>query len=171
MTAQTHDLKNPGRHDLVFRPDSSQIPSTYTLQIVPDRLVITRHFSVLHWAQAILLGLLVLLTLGFLGHRFYLNKRYPIKGALLIERLGNDKIAEYNLNRKKHRLVLKDVPGETRIVKISLQAEKDGSEGINATVTGIKKGKKTLFLENRTIYDRGTAMLDEVPYLLRFRLN
>jgi hypothetical protein len=137
--------------------------------MTPNHLYFTRNLSVLHWLQIIVLAAFILVLVSFLGYTFYINLRFPLKGILYIDRLGDRPLAEYPLNSRRHRVTLKAFPNETMIKKMTVKSARDKRGGV--TVTKVVGNKKELFLEDRTLHDRGTATLKKVPYVLRYRLK
>lgn len=168
LEASLSDLKKPGTHQLRFRVNHAVVPPNYTVRITPDQLFFTRSLTLFHWVQIVMAGLLVFLVTAFLGYKLLINLRFPLKGRLCIDRLGKRTVAEYLLTQKRHRLVLKKFPNETMIKKMILRSKQDKSGGIIVTVIG---EKRKVFLKDRTLYDRSTATLKGVPYILRFRLK
>ncbi len=160
--------RTSGTHRLKFRINPGILPPNYTVKIVPDELVFTRGLSLLHWLQIVLAGLLLFSVLLFFGHRLFINFRFPLKGRLAIERLGKTMVAEYTLGQKRCRLILKQFPNETTIKKMVVRSKRDKSGGVIVTIIG---EKRKVLLKDRILYDRGTATLRDVPYVLRFRLN
>jgi hypothetical protein len=163
-----NNLKTPGTHQLRFSANHAAVPPNYTVRIIPDELFFTRNLTLFHWLQMVLAGLLVCLVLILVGYNVFINLRFPLKGRLSIDRLGKRTVAEYPLAQKRHRLILKEFPNETMIKKVIVRSKRDKSGGIIVTVIG---EKRKVFLKDRILYDRSTATLKGVPYLLRFRLK
>jgi len=161
-------LRTPGTHQLRFSANHAVVPPHYTVRITPDELFFTRNLSLFHWLQIVLAGLLICLALTLVGYNVFVNLRFPLKGRLSIDRLGKRTVAEYSLAQKRHRLILKEFPNETMIKKMIIRSKRDRSGGIIVTVIGVKR---KMFLKDRILYDRSTATLKGVPYLLRFRLK
>jgi hypothetical protein len=161
-------LTTPGTHQLRFSANHAVVPPNYTVRISPDELFFTRNLTLFHWLQIVLAGLLICLALTLVGYNVFVNLRFPLKGRLSIDRLGKRMVAEYSLAQKRHRLVLKGFPNETMIKKMIIRSKRDKSGGIIVTVIG---EKRKVFLKDRILYDRSTATLKGVPYLLRFRLK
>ncbi|NIM16360.1 MAG: VWA domain-containing protein [Candidatus Aminicenantes bacterium] len=168
LVASLKDLKSPGTHRLRFRVNHAVIPPNYTVRITPDELFFTRSLTLLHWLQIVMAGLLVFMVIAFVGYKLFINLRFSLKGRLCIDRLGKRTVAEYLLTQKRHRLVLKKFPNETMIKKMIIRSKRDKSGGVIVTVIG---EKRKVFLKDRTLYDRSTATLKGVPYVLRFRLK
>lgn len=168
LVAGLDDLNNPGTHQLKFRINHDVVPPDYTVRITPDDLFFTRSLTLLHWLQIVVVGLLIGLGLAFFGYIFLINLRFPLKGRLFIDRLGKKSVAEFSLAQKRNRLVLKQFPNETMIKKMIIRSKRDKSGGVIVTVTG---EKRKVFLKDRTLYDRSTATLKGIPYVLRFRLK
>jgi hypothetical protein len=183
---------NLGNHHLRFRPNNSIVPVHYTVKINPAELLFKRNLTFIHWIQLILLVGIVLAVVVFLGYHFYVNLRFPLKGTLYIDRLGDKPLAEYSFTGRRHSLKMKEFPNETMIKKIVIQSVREKREGIKIVkVIGYKKedkkkmankkrgntmnnviGNKTdVFLEDRILRDRGTASLNKVPYVLRYRVK
>jgi uncharacterized protein YegL len=162
------NLRTTGTHRLRFRVNYAVVPPNHTVTITPDELFFTRNLTLLHWLQVVMAGLLVCLVLAFLGYKLLINLRFPLKGRLCIDRLGKRTVVEYSLAQKRHRLVLKKFPNETMIKKMVIRSKRDKSGGIIVTVIG---EKRKVFLKDRILYDRSTATLKGVPYVLRFRLK
>ncbi len=163
-----HLLTTPGTHQLRFFANHTAIPPNYTVRVTPDELFFTRNLTLFHWFQIVTAGLLLCLVLVFVGYKLFVNWRFPLKGRLYIDRLGKRTVAEYSLAQKRHRLVLKEFPNETMIKKMLIRSKRDRSGGIIVTVIG---EKRKVFLKERSLYDRSTASLKGVPYVLRFRLK
>jgi hypothetical protein len=168
LVCEVKGLGRLGQHHLRFLPNNASVPPQYTIRITPDHLFFNRSLTLFHWMQIFILGLLLLFLMVFWGYKFYVNTRFPLKGTLYIDRLGDRSVDEYPLGGKRHRLSLKQCPNETKIKKIYIRAKRDKSGGIMVTVIG---DKKKIFLKDRALYDRGTAILRDVPYVLRYRLK
>jgi uncharacterized protein YegL len=169
LTAKPGGLQNPGKYHLKFRPNNAVVPSYYTVKLTPEDFFFKRGLTLLHWFQVIGLAAVLLFLAGVFGYTSYLNLRFPLKGTLYIDRLGDRPLAEYPLMGKRHKLQLKEFPNETMIKKIILEAVRDKRGGI--TVIKVIGNKKEVFLEDRTLHDRGTAILNKVPYVLRYRVK
>lgn len=190
MIGDPKGLNDTGKYHLKFRPNNVIVPSRFTVRITPNDLFFNRNLTLFHWLQFIVMGFLLLLLVAFLGYQFYVNWRFPLKGKLYIDRFGDKSLAEFPLTRRRHCLKLKQFPNETMIKKITLKALRAKKGGIKVIkVIGYKKdkqardkkggitvnkviGNKTeVFLEDRTLRDGGTASLNKVPYVLRYRLK
>jgi hypothetical protein len=190
MIGDPKGLNNMGKHHLKFRPNNEIVPSNYTVRITPNDLFFKRNLTLFHWLQFIVLGSLLLFLVAFLGYQFYVNWRFPLKGILYIDRFGDKSLAEYPLTRRRYCMKLKGFPNETMIKKITLKALRDKRGGIKVikvigykkdkdvrhkkkeiTVNKVIKNKTEVFLEDRTLRDGGTASLNKVPYVLRYRLK
>jgi len=168
LLGQASSLNNPGKYHVKFRPNKDNIPSQCTLRIVPDDLIFSRGLTLYNLIQIFAAGLLLFSILIVTGYNFYVNTRFPLKGTLYIDRLGDRQLVEYPLSRKRSRLVLKEFPIETMIKKINIKTKRDKKGGIIVTVTG---DKKKVFLKDRILNDRGAATLKKVPYILRYRIK
>ena len=172
LIGEPDGLTNPGKYHLKFRPNNSVVPSHYTLRISPDHLFFSRNLGIHNWLQIVLLAILLLSLTVFLVYSTYLNLRFPLKGVLYIDRLGDRSIAEFPLTRRRHRVTLTAFPNETMINKITVKAVRSKTGGVNVIkVIGNVKNKKELFLKERILSDRGSATLKHVPYVLRYRLK
>lgn len=168
LVGSLDDLRSSGTHRLRFHVNPAAVPPNHTVRIIPDQLSLTRSLTLLHWLQIVMAGLLLCLVIGFVGYKFFVNLRFPLKGRLCIDRLGKRTVVEYSLAQKRHRLILKEFPNETTIKKMVIRAKRDKSGGIIVTVIG---EKRKVLLKDRTLYDRSTATLKGVPYVLKFRLK
>jgi hypothetical protein len=72
------------------------------------------------------------------------------------------------LGQKKNRQVIKSFPNETGIKKMIVKSKREKSGGIIVKVLGDKRKQ---YLKDRTLYDRSTASLRDVPFILRYRIK
>jgi hypothetical protein len=166
LRGRVRGLGRPGTYHLKVEPETDSLPGPYSVRVLPPGLTVRRSLAPYHWVELGILTLGALALVGFTGQKLWLSLRFPLRGTLFIDRLGGRQLREYPLASRRNRVLLTDLPVETQIRKLEVQARRDRRGGILITAVG---EDKSLLLERRLLRDREQTMLQRVPYVLRYR--
>ncbi|MCP4347527.1 MAG: VWA domain-containing protein [Desulfobacterales bacterium] len=167
LIGQLDGFDLPGKYKLAATANSGTVPDYYTIKVIPSELMFRLYLTPSHWAQLITAALIILCILFFSGHKLWINWRYPIKGALFLERQGGNKVWNLKIKNNRHKMTVKkkDLPLQADLKKILVRAQKTRDGGIFVTV--IDQNNK--LLADRPLSNRGTAKLKERPYMLVYK--
>lgn len=166
VTGRIRGLHRLGRHELSLRANSEHLPARYNVRVEPSRLAFERRLLPLHWLQLVLGAAGLIFLLGRGGWRTFQNLRAPLVGDLYLDRLGGPQVCELPLHRRRHRMVIKDLPPQTQIKKILVRSRRGSTPGVVVTVIAMDK---TRLLSERTILNQGNAPLEGAPFVLKYR--
>ena len=168
VTGVIRGLKKPGTYRLHLAGSETLQSPNHSIRFLPTDVTVRVRLQAIHWAQllsgaAIILLMLVLLAIWFLN-----NYRFPLRGRLWIERMGDGKSWSLPLRSNRHQMKFKEaeLPNQTTLVKVEVKAKKDKRGGILVTALG---PKKKMLLDNRQLVDGGTAMISSIPYIFKYK--